>query len=414
MTGWLLWRNLRHRIAANSLTVLAIAVAALMGLAVPLLLSSFREGVIRAANSFDLLITAKGSQSQAVLNTIFLQEAPLGNIPYSIFEKLQQDPRTKKAIPLAFGDNYNGFPILGTNRDFFELRPSQTQAALYRLARGTVFEDEFDAVLGAQAAKISGLNIGDTFKSQHGVTATLEPEEHDDKFKVVGILEPSGAAGDRGIFVPIEAVWHLHEEEEKEALGTSTPDQNHQGEHSEGEKEITAILWTPSRLGYVYQMANELNQGQLAQGVFPGQVIGQLFSFMGQGQEAYSLIIWLALFLAILTIAINTLSASQSMQRNLAVLRAIGASKSQVVGLVFLEALAITVLGVLLGLALAYLATSLAQQWLELQTAITLPRMSPKLEDVLRVAIVIPVALVFAVLPALWAIRNSPLQQMKR
>ncbi len=412
MTGWLLWRNLRTRAAANSLTVLAIAVAALMGLAVPLLLSSFREGVIRAANSFDLLITAKGSQSQAVLNTIFLQEAPLGNIPYSIFEKLQQDPRTKKAIPLAFGDNYNGFPILGTNKDFFELRPSQTQAALYRLARGTVFEDEFDAVLGAQAAKISGLNIGDTFKSQHGVTPTLEPEEHDDKFKVVGILEPSGAAGDRGIFVPLEAVWHLHEEEE--ALETTALDQDHQGEHTEGDKEVTAILWTPTRLGYVYQLANELNQGQLAQGVFPGQVIGQLFSFMGQGQEAYTLIIWLALFLAILTIAINTLSASQTMQRNLAVLRAIGASKSQVVVLVFLEALVITLLGVLLGLALAYLATSLAQQWLELQTAVTLPRMSPKLEDILRVAIVIPVALVFALLPALWAIRNSPLQQMKR
>ncbi len=414
MTFWLLWRNLRTRAGANSLTVLAIAVAVLMGLVVPLLLSSFRQGVIQAANSFDLLITAKGSQSQAVLNTIFLQEAPLGNIPYAILEKLKRDPRTKKAIPLAFGDNYNGFPILGTNQDFFELRPSQSQAVLYRLAQGAVFKDEFDAVLGAQAAKISGLKIGDTFKSQHGITPTFEPDEHDDKFKVVGILEPSGAAGDRGIFVPIEAVWHLHEAEEKEALGATAPDQDHQGEHSDGEKEVTAILWTPTRLGYAYQLANELNQGQVAQGVFPGQVIGQLFSFMGQGQEAYNLIIWLALLLATLTIAINTLSASQVMQRNLAVLRAIGASKNQVVSLVLLEALVITVVGLLVGFVLTYLMTSVVQQWLELQTALTLPKLAPNLSDLLRVASVIPVALVFALLPALWAIKNSPLKQMQR
>ncbi len=412
MIIWLLWRNLRTRAAANSLTILAIAVAALMGLAVPLLLSSFREGVIRAANSFDLLITAKGSQSQAVLNTIFLQEAPLGNIPYLVFEKLKQDPRTKKAIPLAFGDNYNGFPILGTNEDFFDLRPAQNQAALYRLVRGKIFKNEFDAVLGAQAAKISGLKIGDTFKSVHGISPTLEQEEHNEAFTVVGILEPSGAAGDRGIFVPLDAVWHLHEAEEVATPKTTDPTDDH--DHAAEEKEITAILWTPTRLGYVYELANELNQGQVAQGVFPGQVIGQLFAFMGQGQEAYTLIIWLALLLAVLTIAINTISASQTMQRNLAVLRAIGASKNQVVVLVLLEALVLTIIGMLLGLGLAYLSTSIAQQWLEAQTAITLPQLSPKLEDVLRVAIVIPVALVFALIPALWAIRNSPLQQMKR
>ncbi|MEY4530519.1 MAG: hypothetical protein RLZZ156_1240 [Deinococcota bacterium] len=414
MTFWLLWRNLRTRVGANSLTVLAIAIAVLMGLVVPLLLSSFRESVIRAANSFDLLITAKGSQSQAVLNTIFLQEAPIGNIPYEVFEKLTQDPRTKKAIPLAFGDNYNGFPIVGTNKDYFELRPNQSQGLLYTFAQGTVFEDEFDAVLGAQAAKVSGLKIGDTFKSQHGITPTFEPDEHAESFKVVGILEPSGAAGDKGIFVPIEAVWHLHEQEEKKEH-EGKEETAHEDEHDHGEEqEITAILWTPTRLGYAYQLAGELNQDNTAQGVFPGQVIGQLFSFMGQGQEAYNLIIWLALLLATLTIAINTLSASQVMQRNLAVLRAIGASKNQVVGLVLLESLVITLVGLLVGLGLSYVITSLVQQWLEQQTALTLPNLAPNPSDLLRVATVIPVALVFALLPALLAIRNSPLKQMKR
>ena len=161
-------------------------------------------------------------------------------------------------------------------------------------------------------------------------------------------------------------------------------------------------------------MANEFNQGQIAQGVFPGQIIGQLFSFMGQGQEAYNLIIWLALLLAMLTIAINTLSASQVMQRNLAVLRAIGASKNQVVILVLLEALVITIIGLLVGFVFTYLTSSLVQQWLEQQTALTLPKLVPNLDDLLRVATVIPVALMFALLPALLAIRNSPLKQMQR
>jgi putative ABC transport system permease protein len=409
MTLWLLWRNLRTRAGANALTVLAVALAVMVGMVVPLLLGAFREGVIRAANSFDLLITAKGSQSQAVLNTIFLQDAPLGTIPYSLFTQLQADPRTEKAIPIAFGDNYNGFSVLGTSRGIFELRPAKNQASLYRLASGKLFKDEFDAVIGAQVARISGLKLGDTFQSQHGLTPTLEPDVHQDNFKVVGVLESSGTPGDRAIFVPLEAVWHLHEEEHS---GTKAAENEH--EHEVVDQEITAIFWTPKRLGYAYALASQLNTEKIAQGVFPGQVIGGLFVFLGQGQEAYGLVIWLTLLLALCAIAINSLGAAQAAQRNLAVLRVIGASKTQVFGLGLLESAVLTLFGLVLGLGMSYAVVALAQNWLETRAALSLPVLAPNWSDVLRVAVIVPVGLVFALLPLFNGIRRSPLEQLKR
>ena len=395
MTLWLLIRNLRTRALENALTILAVALGVAVALAVPLILSSLREGVIRASNSFDLLITARGSPTQAVLNTIFYQEAPIGNMPYSLYESFESDPRTAKLIPLGFGDNYNGSPMVGTSAKFFELSEGIGKKPLYGIASGRVFQNPFEAVIGAAVARGSGLKLGDTFKSAHGVTPTIEEEQHKQNYTVVGILEPSGAPGDRAVYIPMEAIWDVHDQ-----TGAT--------------REITAMLYTPTRLGYVYQIASELEKSRVAQGVFPGQVIGRLLDLLGQGRAGYEIVGALALVLALSTVAINTLAAARTAQRNLAVLRAIGARATQTFWLVLLEALLIALSGVLIGVLLAYIIAMIAAQIVAAQTSVTLPVMALEVSDALRALLVVPVAGLFALLPALAAARRSPLERLTR
>ena len=410
MIFWLLWRTLRNRFGANLLTALAVALGVGVALAVPLTLASLREGTIRASSIFNLLVTAKGSPTQAMLNTIFLQEAPVGNIPYALYGKLKSDPRTRSAIPVGFGDNYDGFPLVGTTPEFFNLREKLTDPPFYALNQGRFFQKPTEAVIGAQAARVAGLKLGDTFESAHGFIPTLEKEAHDParpeaetRFTVVGILEATGGPGDRGLYVDIQALWDDH------GQVSAGPDGD--------TRQVTAVLYTPTRLGYVYQIASQLEQGRylsgaVAQGVFPGQTVGRLLDLLGQGRAGYAIVGTLVLVLALATVAVNTYASAFAGQRNLAILRAIGARATTVIAVVLLEALTVTAAGVLIGVGLAYSGTLIAGQVLQAQVGLTLPIVALEPNDYLRALSLLPVAVFFALFPAVAASRRSPLERL--
>lgn len=83
-------------------------------------------GINRAVSPFPILAGAKGSAYQLVLNTVFLRDRPVGNIPYEEMEKLVDTGKTQAVYPLGFGDNYRGFRIVGTRADLFSYRPVKT------------------------------------------------------------------------------------------------------------------------------------------------------------------------------------------------------------------------------------------------------------------------------------------------
>src|SRR5690554_1897249 len=125
MTLWIALRNLRSRWAGTLLTVFAIALAGTLALVVPMLLSQVDRGASDAAQVFDLLVTAKGGEVQAVTSSVFLLDAPIGNIPLRLYEDLAADDRTLRAVPLALGDAFMGFPVVGTTGEMFDLSVSR-------------------------------------------------------------------------------------------------------------------------------------------------------------------------------------------------------------------------------------------------------------------------------------------------
>jgi hypothetical protein len=65
-----------------------------------------------------------------------------------------------------------------------------------------------------------------------------------------------------------------------------------------------------------------------------------------------------------------------------------------------------------LGVGLAYLGTAIAGQVLQDQVGLTLPIVALESGDFLRALTLLPVAVIFALFPALAASRRSPLERL--
>ena len=63
----------------------------------------------------DIVIGAKGSPLQLILSSIYHVDLPNGNISFDSLKKFINHPQVDKVIPLALGDNWNGYRIVGTS-----------------------------------------------------------------------------------------------------------------------------------------------------------------------------------------------------------------------------------------------------------------------------------------------------------
>ena len=161
---------------------------------------------------FPILAGAKGSAYQLVLNTVFLRDRPVGNIPFSEMEILKNRGETRAVYPLGFGDNYRGFRLVGTDRALFGYRPVKNKDPWLSLEEGALFQEEGEAVIGSETARITGLKVGDTFRSVHG--SSPKGRAHNHPFRVTGILRPVGGPYDTAIFIDMKDVWEAHGERE--------------------------------------------------------------------------------------------------------------------------------------------------------------------------------------------------------
>ncbi len=95
------------------------------------------------------MVGAKGSPLQLILCNIFHIDFPTGNIRLAEAERIARNRLVKKAIPLALGDSYQSYRIVGT---------SQAYAELYKatLARGAWWKKDLEVAIGANVAKLAG------------------------------------------------------------------------------------------------------------------------------------------------------------------------------------------------------------------------------------------------------------------
>ncbi len=234
---------LRDRPLTTALNVLLLAISVAMLVLLLQFGSQASERFERDAEGIDLVVGAKGSPLQLILSSVFHIDQPTGNIPNSSLELLRNDPAVARVTPLALGDNFDGYRIVGTDQTFLVLHGA-------RLAEGESFEHPMEAVMGAKVAEATGATLGQQFIGSHG----LEDDEDNDSghdhspFRVTGILAPTGGVIDRLILTSVESVWevhgieHDHDHDGEEGHEHEGDEHADEAEHHEHEEHDHAFL----------------------------------------------------------------------------------------------------------------------------------------------------------------------------
>ena len=113
-------KSLRQHALSTVITALSIALAVGLWVSVWVVKEQSQATFTGVNAGFDAVLGARGSKLQLVLNAIFHLEASPGNLPWSDFLDIQKHPNVALAVPLAVGDNYLGYRLVGTTTGLFE------------------------------------------------------------------------------------------------------------------------------------------------------------------------------------------------------------------------------------------------------------------------------------------------------
>jgi len=468
MIGFIL-ADLRRLWLGGAVVVLLVALATALGVAVTLQERSLRLGSARAADKFDLVVGAAGSETQLVLSSIFLQAAPLPLVDGAVLTKLSADPRVDWAAPVGFGDSFAGYPIIGTTT---KLVASTTPG----FAEGKMFALEGEAVLGAAV----NLPLGAEIKPMHGTAETGGHTHAGPAYKVIGKLQPTGTPWDRAILVPIQAVWHVHglgeehghhdgdeDTHNSEHHDGDGHDHAHEGDehHEDGETHVEntatehvtpvaetpaaqpqrpafalgaassahmeedhhgsidpdapivetfgastpglpAILVKPKTIADAYRLRQEYRTGSTL-GVFPGEVLTRLYATLGDAKMILSAVAAGSQGLVAAALVLVTVIHVGQRRRQIGALRAFGAPRASVFTIVWLELFLLVALGIGIGFLIGLAAAQIGAQLFTAKSGVILPVGFTR--DDLRLALVfLGFAAILAAVPALLAYRQSP------
>ncbi len=372
----LLLGEIRRGLGGFLAVTLLIALAVCLGVAVSAQERALRRSSAAAAAPFDLVVGAPGSPTQLVLTSVYLQPAALELVPGSVLRRLQDDPGIAYVAPIAFGDFYRGSPIVGTTADF--LVAGGTRA----LAAGRAFAHVHEAVVGAAVA----LEIGDSFEPVHGA-AELPGDEHVHhgfRYAVTGRMPRLGNAWDHAILVPVEAMWLVHalpsghgepRTADHGAAGRDTTDQDDDaairvGPPWGGDVPGTpAILVKPKTVGDAYRLRAAYRSGGTT-ALFPAEVLVQLYATLGDARDVLAWVAVATQALVVAAVLLAVLAVLGARRRQVAVLRALGASRLFVFACVWLNVMAMIVAGALLGLGLGWLGAVALAHLVELRTGL--------------------------------------------
>jgi putative ABC transport system permease protein len=367
------WKSIWSKPLSSALNIMLIAFGT--GILTILLLASTQisEKLDNNSKDIDLVVGAKGSPLQLILSSIYYIDFPTGNIPLKDAQELAHNPFVKRAVPLAQGDNYKGIRIVGTDTNF---------VSVYKLATGAgrFWSAEFEVTIGANVAANEKMKVGDTFYGAHGLTGSTDVHKTN-AYKVVGILTPQGNVTDNLILTNIASVWKMHDEhEQEEAAGHGHHDEK-DDQHSEGtgahsenrngteikparpdqagmneDREITALLIQYRSPMSVVMFPRMVNQMTNLQAASPAMESTRLFSLIGVGVDTLQWFAVLIMLIAAISVFVNLYNSLKERSYDLAIMRTLGASRSQLFQIVIFEGILLTLVGTLLGLALGHIA----------------------------------------------------------
>ncbi|MBU1360037.1 MAG: ABC transporter permease [Gammaproteobacteria bacterium] len=378
----LAWRSAWNRRFTLTLTVCSIALSTFMLLGVERVRTDLRSSFTSAVSGTDLIVGARTGSIQLLLYAVFHVGAATNNIRWSSIEALERLRGVAWVIPLSLGDSHRGFPVLGTTGDYFEhFRYGEKQPLQVR--EGQRFHDLYDAVVGAEVADRLGYRIGQRITLAHGTGEVSLGAEHADKpFTVVGILARTGTPVDRTVHIGLEAMEAIHVDW---LAGAPLP-----GRHIGADdarkmnlqpKSVTAALVGLQNRAAVFSVQRQVNHfgDEPLMSILPGVALDELWDVVGAGEQALLLMSGLVALVSMAGLMSVVLAGLNERRRELAVLRAVGASPSHVLALLALEGTLLTLVGMAIGIAVLAGCVVALGPWLQSHYGLSLQLARPSL-----------------------------------
>jgi putative ABC transport system permease protein len=394
------WATIARHRGTYLLFIVLVAVATAIGVGITTQEAALRTGSARAADKFDLMVAAPGSETDVVLAAIYLRPGTVPLLDPAVVARVLAEPRAKISAPLGFGDNIRGAAIVGTVPAFVDYLSGG-------LSEGRVFAAEGEAVAGA----VAPVAIGESFHAEHGREEEEEAEGHHEEhaapLKVVGRMKPTGTPWDNSVIVPIEFVWEVH----------GLPNGHAEGEERIGPPfdaarvpGVPAIVIKPETINAAYGLRT-LYRTPSSMAFFPAEALIRLYEVLGDIRELMS---WLALAtqgLVVIAMLAGVMAILTLHRRQFAVLRALGAPRLYIFLCVWSQIAVIAVAGALLGLLLGAGAAMAVSHMITRATGIVLPAQIGE-DELLLVGGMIVFGLIVATVPAFISYRRSVIQSL--
>lgn len=356
--------------------------------------AGLHDSLVQAGKNFPMVMGAKGSPNQLVLNTVFLKDQPIGNFRYTKVLELRNNTNVEQAVPLGFGDNYKGFRLVGTEKEIFTFHGIEKDRKNWlQLSEGKFFQQPFEAVIGAETAAKTGLKVGDVFASVHGVASSANSRKHEEQYKVVGILKPVQGPYDSAIFVSMESIWHQH----------NHGSQRHAGNE---QQEVTSVLIRPAGYAQSLQLAAQYNKDRDVQVIFPSKTIIELFSVIGNIEKVLQVFTAAVLLLSLLIIGSSLYWFVVGSVYEQGIMRSLGATAQQIMYLYFKLGMTLVGVGTLLGVALGHSGFQAISYLLQDKVGLYMQAGLVK-EEIILVAAILLFGAVCSIIPAYLASRKD-------
>lgn len=403
------WRSLRNRWSTATLAVLAIAISVALILTVDQIRRDARTSFVQTLSGTDLVVGARSGAVQLLLYSVFRIGNATNNISWESVEDIARRPEVAWTVPLSLGDSYRGYRVLGTTADYFT-HYQFGRGRYLELEHGEVFDDVFDAVLGSEIAAALGHELGDQIIIAHGTGSVGLTQHENQPFVVAGILEATGTPVDRTVHVSLEGIEAVHVDWRNgmPVPGAGTPADVIR-DMDLRPSEVTAMLVGLESRGSVFRVQrfiNEYRQEPLL-AILPGVALQQLWDLVGIAEVALiavSVVVVLAGLINLMSVLLASLSERR---REMAILRAAGASPGTIFRLLCLESTVLAAAGIMTGFALHQVVVRIVEAALSSTYGVDLPTRLPGLPELLLCLGILAAAILIGGIPAWRAYRHS-------
>ena len=420
------WRNLWYKPLGTVLSLVLVAFGVGLLSLISLFQRQFTDQFEKNQAGIDLVVGAKGSPLQLILNSMFHIDAPTGNVAIKDVAFLfnPKNPYIADAIPLSVGDSYRGFRIIGTNQDILDLYPAE-------MASGRKWEKDMEVTIGAQISIETGLQVGDSFYSSHGFNDGDLEHDEGEKFVVVGQLEPHGSVVDKLILCTSEAIWAVHEGHEHD------DHVNHDQGAEEGDvtsvkrdsisvaksfldypdKQISSVLVrfaADKRTAIpVINMPRNINENTPLMATSPPYELNKLMANVGTVMYAAKALALLIAIISGLSVFISLFNNLRERRQELAMMRVAGAKPRQLLLMILCEALLTGILGAIIGLVLAHVALFFISNMLDDQFHYSLDVLRIYPVEWLILSVTLVISIIAGLLPAFKAYKTNIIENLR-